>query len=95
MITDGLSTGKMSIKEASKAVVKLQDVCTVCVLHACVCVCVCCMRAYVCVCVCVCVHACNLCVSVRVCVLVVCDKWKFIVMIITIISSMHQSTFYP
>ena len=61
-VTNGLSTGNMSIKQASKAVVQLQDVCMrvfVCV-YVCLCVCVC-------VCVCVCMYVC---VYIYVCVYV-------------------------
>ena len=52
-VTNGLSTGNMSIKQASKAVVQLQDVC----MHVCVYVCVC---MYVCVYMCVYLHVCTL-----------------------------------
>ena len=63
-VTDGLSSANMTIKQASKAVVQLQDVCSVYVhvcVHVCVCMCVCtCVHACVCahVCMHVCVHAC-------------------------------------
>lgn len=83
MITDGLSTGKMSIKEASKAVVKLQDVCIVSV--------------------CLCASACMPCMVVWACC--VCNKAgnshndimisPLTVMIITIISSVHEIHFLP
>ena len=79
-ISDGLSSGKMSIKEASKAVVKLQDVCTVCVCGVCVCVCVCVCGVCVCVCVCVCVVCVY--VLVHMCVLGWCDNGNSYIMIL-------------